>query len=318
VRRCCRLGRWCLSSLIVAVWTITGSVSAWADEIDGSGLAGRLHDDGVRVSANRVHPGLNRAARSRSSSALKTRRPSGGVARVQRTAVPACPGNNPNRPVALDGACRLALTACVAMQRGTQPLQWIWERRIGPRGDVLSPWVLVGEACQMPPITMTGPLVVRAILTRAMIQRAFREVDFAQPSVRIQPVGNQTLVNFETFYRVAWPRAGVAPQEVATVTLLGRSVRIRPSVRSFTYYFGDGSSLGPTSDAGGTYPTGGVRHTYSSAGSVPVVVRALYTGDFSVDGGAWEPVDESVTITGPPTGLRVREATNRLEAGTDQ
>jgi hypothetical protein len=151
-----------------------------------------------------------------------------------------------------------------------------------------------------------------------MIQRAFRDLDFARPSVAMQPVGNQTLVNFETFYRVHWPQAGVAPQEIATVRLLGRSVRIRPSVRSFTYAFGDGSSAGPTSDAGGTYPTGRIRHTYSSAGSVPVVVRAVYTGDFSVDGGAWEPVDESVTITGPPTGLRVREATNRLEAGTDQ
>jgi hypothetical protein len=148
-----------------------------------------------------------------------------------------------------------------------------------------------------------------------MVQRAFREVDFARPSVALQPVGNQTLVNFETFYRVQWPQLGVAPQEIATVTLLGRSVRIRPAVRSFTYSFGDGSSAGPTSDAGGTYPTGGIRHTYASAGSVPVVVRAVYTGDFSVDGGAWEPVDESVTITGPPTALHVREAINRLEAG---
>jgi len=151
-----------------------------------------------------------------------------------------------------------------------------------------------------------------------MVQRAFREVDFARPSVAMQPVGNQTLVNLETFYRVGWPQSGVAPQEIATVMLLGRSVRIRPSVRSFTYSFGDGSGLGPTSDAGGVYPAGGVRHTYSSAGSVPVVVRAVYTGDFSVDGGAWEPVDESVTIAGPPTALRVREATNRLEAGVER
>ena len=149
-----------------------------------------------------------------------------------------------------------------------------------------------------------------------MVQRAFREVDFARPVVAVQPVGNQTLVNLETFYRVRWPRAGVAPREVATVTLLGRHVRIRPSVRSFTYSFGDGSGAGPTSDAGGVYPSGGIRHTYLSSGSVPVSVRASYTGDFSVDGGAWEPVDESVTIGGPPTGLRVREATNRLQAGT--
>ena len=148
-----------------------------------------------------------------------------------------------------------------------------------------------------------------------MIQRAFRDVAFARPLVGIQPVGNQTLVNLETFYKVRWPRAGVGPGEVATVMLLGRRVRIRPSVRSFTYVFGDGSRAGPTADAGGVYPAGRIRHTYLSAGSVPVVVRASYTGDFSVDGGAWEPVDDSVTITGPTTGLRVREATNRLEAG---
>jgi hypothetical protein len=54
---------------------------------------------------------------------------------------------------------------------------------------------------------------------------------------------------------------------------------------------------------------------YVSAGSVVVGVRALFTGDFSVDGGAWEPVDDTVTIAGPTTGVRVREATNRLQAG---
>ena len=151
-----------------------------------------------------------------------------------------------------------------------------------------------------------------------MVQRAFRELHFARPQVAIQPEHNQTLVNFETYYRVQWPQAGVAPREVATVSLLGRSVRIRPAVRSFSYAFGDGSGSGPTSDAGGVFPTGRIRHTYASAGTVPVSVRATYTGDFSVDGGAWEPVDETVVIPGPPTGVQVREAVNRLEAGADR
>jgi hypothetical protein len=133
----------------------------------------------------------------------------------------------------------------------------------------------------------------------------------------MQPVGNQTLVNFETFYRVAWPQAGVGPREIATVTLLGRQVRIRPAVRSYTYAFGDGSSAGPTTDAGGVYPSGRIRHTYVSSGSVGARVRAVYTGDFSVDGGEWESVDDTVTITGPVTGLRVREAHNQLEAGAE-
>ena len=156
------------------------------------------------------------------------------------------------------------------------------------------------------------------MLTIDVVQRAFRELDFARPRVAIQPEGNQTLVNFETYYRVQWQQAGEAPREVATVILLGRSVRIRPVVRSFSYAFGDGSSSGPTSDAGGVFPTGRIRHTYAAAGTVPVSVRAAYTGDFSVDGGAWEPVDETVVIPGPPTGVRVREAVNRLEAGADR
>jgi hypothetical protein len=136
--------------------------------------------------------------------------------------------------------------------------------------------------------------------------------------VAIQPIGNQTLVNLETFYRTTWPREGVEPREVATVTLLGRNVRIRPMVETYTYFFGDGSTSGPTSDTGGVYPSGRIRHTYVSAGSVGVRVRAVYTGDFSVDGGAWESVDDTVTITGPPTALRVREARNQLEAGADR
>jgi hypothetical protein len=134
----------------------------------------------------------------------------------------------------------------------------------------------------------------------------------------MQPVGGQTLVNLETFYRVTWLRTGVAPEEIATVSLLGRQVRIRPAVEAYIYFFGDGSTAGPTSDTGGVYPSGRIRHTYLSSGSVGVRVRAVYTGDFSVDGGAWESVDDTVTITGPPTALRVREARNQLEAGADR
>jgi hypothetical protein len=134
----------------------------------------------------------------------------------------------------------------------------------------------------------------------------------------MQPVGGRTLVNFENYYRVTWPRAGVGPGEVATVTLLGRQVRIRPAVEAYTYFFGDGSAAGPTTDAGGVYPRGRIRHTYFRSGAVGVRIRAIYTGDFSVDGGAWDSVDDTVTITGPATGLRVLEARNQLEAGAKQ
>ncbi len=149
-----------------------------------------------------------------------------------------------------------------------------------------------------------------------MVQNAFRRLEFARPSVRIQPEGTVTLVNLPTYYRVEWPSAGVQPTEVATVTMLGLQVRIRPRAQSYTYAFGDGTSTAPTPDAGGRYPRGGIVHTYRGEGSVPASVTARYTADFSVAGGPWQPVGDTVAVRGPATTLDVREATARLRAST--
>ncbi len=105
-----------------------------------------------------------------------------------------------------------------------------------------------------------SPQQVRAAargVTRALVQRAFRQLHFAHPRVHVQPEGNVTLVNLPTYYQVRWAARGFEPGEVASVRLLGRSVRLRPRVVSYTYRFGDGARLGPTSDAGGPYPMGG-------------------------------------------------------------
>jgi hypothetical protein len=239
--------------------------------------------------------------------------------RIQHVATPACAGNDPNRRVAFDAACFYAISLCSARGMGSGLFTWIWSRRIDSSGTPTR-WIRVGQSCPQPRAAVAErvPLPPVPLLTLGMVQRAFRQLQFAPPVAAIQPVGGQTLVNLETFYRVTWPTAGVAPREIATVTLLGRQVRIRPAVLSYTYAFGDGATAGPTSDAGGVYPTGRIRHTYVTSGSVGVRIRATYTGDFSVDGGAWEPVDDTVVISGPSTALRVREARNQLEAGRGQ
>ena len=192
-------------------------------------------------------------------------------------------------------------------------MAWIWSRPINPGGNPSGPWVRIGLSCNVPAAAVVAA-AARPVLTLAAIRQAFREVQFAKPVVRIQPEGNVTLVNLPTYYRIQWPDQGVGPQEVARVQLLGRSVRIRPLGRSFVYDFGDGEHAGPTDDAGGTYPDGGVRHTYDHPGAAGVSVEATYGGEFSVDEGPWQQVGETVQIAGPPTGLRVREARARLEA----
>lgn len=159
------------------------------------------------------------------------------------------------------------------------------------------------------------PAPVQPALTLPDVQQAFREIAFTKPTLHVQPEGNVTLVNLPTYYQVRWPSAGVHPGEVATVKLLGRSVRIRPAGRSFTYRFGDGTNLGPTADAGGSYPDGGIQHTYDSPAQARVSVAARYSGEFSVDGGEWQDVGQTIDIQGPVVGIQVREARARLEAG---
>lgn len=193
-------------------------------------------------------------------------------------------------------------------------MTWIWSRPLGPAGNPTGSWVRTGQSCNVPAAAVVAA-ATRPVLTLAVIRQAFREVQFAKPVVRIQPEGNVTLVNLPTYYRVQWPAEGVEPAEVATVQLLGRSVRIRPLGRSFVYDFGDGERAGPTEDAGGTYPDGGVRHTYGQPGTSGVSVEATYGGEFSVDGGAWQQVGDTVQVAGPPTALRIREGRARLEAG---
>lgn len=192
-------------------------------------------------------------------------------------------------------------------------MTWIWIRQLDENGDPAGPWIQTGQSCNVP-AAVVAAASPRPALTIGVIRQAFRQVEFAEPTVHIQPEGNVTLVNLPTYYQVRWPAQGVEPAEVATVRLLGRSVRIRPLSRSFTYRFGDGHSAGPTTDPGGPYPDGGIRHTYLRPARVAVSVHAAYGGEFSVDGGPWQQVGDTVQIPGPPTGLRVREAHARLEA----
>lgn len=244
---------------------------------------------------------------------------SGSQGRPRRTSestrTPGCAGNDPNDAGAYDVACQALVSTCQVTGAGPGPLTWIWSRPLDAAGIPAGRWVRTGMSCNVPPDAVDGA-PPRPQLTIDMIRTAFREVDFAPPTLHVQPEGGVTLVNLPTYFEVQWPSRGYEPDEIATVNLLGRSVRIRPLQRSYTYQFGDGTKLGPTDDAGGTYPAGTIRHTYTAAtGSTNATVSATYGGEFSVDGGDWQDVGDTVAILGPATDVTVREARARLEAG---
>jgi hypothetical protein len=192
---------------------------------------------------------------------------------------------------------------CGMRGEGDGPMTWIWRRSVDSSG-ASGPWQQVGYSCKQPLPDDSGPSL-------ADVRRAFRQIDFAKPGVHSQPEGDWALVNLETYYAVQWPKQGVRPREVATVHLLGHEVAIRPKVVEYVYDFGDGDRR-RTADAGGPYPSGKVTHLYERTGEVRIGVAARYSADFSVDGGAFRALDDTVDIAGPARTLTVYEARAEL------
>jgi hypothetical protein len=186
------------------------------------------------------------------------------------------------------------------------------ERRLKKPGT--GAWDLVREMCgpdQVPP-----GVPVPQVPTLAQIQTAFKRLPFSKPTVSIQPVGNVTLVNLPTYFEARWPGdAGLEPGETSKpVKLLSWNVEFRIQAQSYDFRYGDGQSSGPTSDAGGVYPDGGIRHTYAQTNKgAAVTVDAKLTAQYRANGGEWQDIDAVADLQDEPvTTLVVKEAHARL------
>jgi len=142
-------------------------------------------------------------------------------------------------------------------------------------------------------------------VTPALVLNEIRRIGLPELQARTQPEG-KTLVNFDTiFYTEAQPFT-------ATVTLLGQEVDIVAEPTGYTWHHGDGSTAS-TSGPGKPYPSKEITYRYSDAQTtVKPRVDVTYSARFRVNGGAWQDIDETVTITGPESSLRVSEASPTL------
>ncbi|GGB23197.1 hypothetical protein GCM10011492_11320 [Flexivirga endophytica] len=219
--------------------------------------------------------------------------------------VHACPHNAPDGE---DAGCERTFKACINVKDADGPLVTVYRRLLVPNKRP-GKWDRVGETCwpNLVPNASSKPE-----LTVAMIRAAFIKTPFVKPKATMEPVGNRTLVNLPNYFTADFSGPGYGPDEVRTVTLLGHKVQIKPVLKSNTFHFGDGSSLGPTESRGGGYPDGDVKHTYEQRGTVKASVTTVYGGQFAVDGGKFTDLPGSATITGPAQPIQVLEATGRL------
>jgi hypothetical protein len=133
------------------------------------------------------------------------------------------------------------------------------------------------------------------------------------PSIGTAPPGGTTLVNIETVLWVA-----TAPdRSLGTVTLLGHRVDLRAHVERVRWDFGDG-----TGDETGTPGKAYTRaepcrtpqcpsyfgHTYVRTGEVAIRAQLTWSGEFRVDGGAWQPIPGTVDAAALGTSVHVKEA----------
>ncbi|HET7736913.1 MAG TPA: PKD domain-containing protein [Nocardioidaceae bacterium] len=156
-------------------------------------------------------------------------------------------------------------------------------------------WRLISEGCTVPPDD-------RASVTPDVVLDALRRLGLPSLTVATTPA-NQTLVNLETVFYTS-------PTPVRrTLSLLGQSVEVEATPSSYLWHFGDGESAS-TDFPGLPYPAMDVTHRYLKADRrVQPSVDTTYTARFRVNGGAWQDVDGTVTIVGPPITLEVLEAT---------
>ncbi|XAS76359.1 hypothetical protein V3G39_17210 [Dermatophilaceae bacterium Sec6.4] len=216
-----------------------------------------------------------------------------------------CPSNFPGRE---EIPCGAAMQGCKNIENaGTGDVYRIW-RRVDVDGKIRGPWDNVGTTCW--PELVPGSHKPR--LTLAMIEHEWSLTPFTKPQLSIQPVNNRTLVTLPTYFQLSWPTTGYEPGEERTVTLLGRTIKIRPTLKSNSYSFGDGTDSGPTTSLGGPWPTGDIRHAYNNPGSFRATVTTTYAGQYTLDGGAWTDLPGTTTITSPAEPLLVLTSTNHL------
>jgi hypothetical protein len=133
------------------------------------------------------------------------------------------------------------------------------------------------------------------------IERAIREIPMPPLKLHIQP-DSRTLVNVDTIFYTDPTRLR------RTVTLLGHSVRLDATPVRFTWVHGDGTTA-TTGNPGRPYPAKDVTHQYQQPGDgLRARVDTAYRVRYSVDGGGWATLDETLTAPGPTTALDVDEA----------
>lgn len=136
----------------------------------------------------------------------------------------------------------------------------------------------------------------------------FQQLAVAPAASHVQPAPD-TLKNMHTnVYAQAQP-------QTFTTTLGGYPVQVRAYPVQYTWYYGDGTTLGPTPLTGAPLPEGAwdeptdTSHVYTATGDYTVTLTTSFYGEYNIADTGWQPVAGYNQVTSPPVALSVWRAT---------
>lgn len=182
----------------------------------------------------------------------------------------------------------------------------VWERM-----DTRNPgasWERLEQACLYPgkPPERPGDVVI------AVTEKQLRELPIKASKVGSQP-GRHTLKGSETNIY-----AEPADQSFS-IEIVGKKVDIRVKPTEYRWNYGDGTSL-VTAVPGGPVPEARwgeetvTSHVFNATGDVSVGLTTVFTGEFSVDGGPFQPIAGNAPVPSTPKALSIWRSEVKLYA----
>ncbi len=232
--------------------------------------------------------------------------PTGPV--VQSRWIPDCPDSTPYDEVMCETA--LACPENAGLENATYVRVRRYQREVDREtGEPLTEWQHVGTQCvtvqemaEAEAEQAEGPSLLQLVI------QEWQAIQIPAATIGINPPDGRTLVNLETIF---FTEAG---EQSFPVTLLGRSVVIYAIPIDYTWHHGDGTSR-TTQSPGAPYPSKEITHVFDTIGTVNPRVDVRYRAEFTVDGGARQPIPGVATVTGTSEELTVLEARTRLVDG---
>ena len=177
---------------------------------------------------------------------------------------------------------------------GGDPVEPLWRR---DRATTTSPWgewyTVVGWTCP-------------ADYAPTLTAEDFRRLPLAPPPLTIQPDRAEHLVNMPTIVYTT------PTQQLLTTDLLGYPVEVEATPTSYTWDFGDGTTL-TTASPGHPYPHQDVAHPYARPGTYTITLTTTFTGRYRLAGTTtWATVTGTATTTTTSAPITAVEAPTRL------